>query len=144
MAGKRVLIIDDEKNMRHLLKAMLEKDGYVIVEAMDGVEGLQHLERSSFDFVLCDIKMPRMDGMAFLKRARKSHADKTYVMMSAYGTVETALEAMKEGAYDYISKPFKGDEVLLTLKKAEERERLKEENLRLKSRVKEIDAKYSF
>jgi two-component system response regulator AtoC len=144
MAGKRVLIIDDEKNMRHLLKAMLEKDGYVIAEAMDGVEGLQHLERSSLDFVLCDIKMPRMDGMAFLKRARKSHPDKTYIMMSAYGTVETALEAMKEGAYDYISKPFKGDEVLLTLKKAEERERLKEENLRLKSRVKEIDAKYSF
>ena len=144
MAAKRVLIIDDEKNMRHLLKAMLEKDGYVIAEAMDGVEGLQHLERSSFDFVLCDIKMPRMDGMAFLKHARKSHPDKTYVMMSAYGTVETALEAMKEGAYDYISKPFKADEVLLTLKKAEERERLKEENLRLKSRVKEIDAKYSF
>ena len=98
MAAKRVLIIDDEENMRHLLKAMLEKDGYVIAEAMDGVEGLQHLERSSFDFVLCDIKMPRMDGMAFLKLARKSHPDKTYVMMSAYGTVETALEAMKDTA----------------------------------------------
>ncbi len=144
MAARRVLIIDDEKNMRHLLRTMLEKDGYGVAEATDGVEGLQQLEQSSFDFVLCDIKMPRMDGMAFLKRAKKSQPDKTYVMMSAYGTVETALEAMKEGAYDYISKPFKTDEVLLTLKKAEERERLKEENLRLRSRVKEIDAKYSF
>jgi two-component system response regulator AtoC len=85
-----------------------------------------------------------MDGLTFLKRARESFPEKTYIMMSAYGTMETAVEAMKLGAYDYISKPFKQDEVLLTLKKAEERERLKAENLELKNKIGEIDRKYSF
>ncbi len=82
--------------------------------------------------------------MAFLEKAIQSFPEKTYIMMSAYGTVETALEAIKKGAYDYISKPFKTDEVLLTLKKAEERERLKEENVRLKTQIKRIEDKYSF
>ncbi len=85
-----------------------------------------------------------MDGMAFLEESRKRYPEKTFIMMSAYGTVDTALEAIKLGAYDYISKPFKQDEVLLTLKKAEERERLKEENQELKTKINEIEKKYSF
>jgi len=144
MSQQRVLIIDDEKNMRHMLEVLLDKAGYAVESAADGVEGLQYMEASDFDFILCDIKMPRMDGMTFLKNAKEKHSGKTYIMMSAYGTIETALEAMKKGAYDYISKPFKTDEVLLTLKKAEERERLKEENLRLKTKINEIEQKYSF
>ena len=144
MSGKRVLIIDDEKNMRHMLESLLGKDEYSIESAADGVEGLHLMDQSDFDFILCDIKMPRMDGMTFLRNAKERHPDKTYIMMSAYGTVETALEAMKQGAYDYISKPFKTDEVLLTLKKAEERERLKEENLKLKTKINEIEQRYSF
>jgi len=144
MPQLQVLVIDDEDNMRHMLKTMLGKAGYTVETAADGVEGLQLLKTSDFDFVLCDIKMPRMDGMTFLEEAKEEHPEKTYIMMSAYGTIEVAVEAMKEGAYDYISKPFKSDEVLLTLKKAEERERLKEENLRLKTRIDEIENKYSF
>jgi len=144
MSQQRVLIIDDEDNMRHMLKIMLGKAGYAVESAADGVEGLQHIEKSDFDFVLCDIRMPRMDGTTFLEEARERYPEKTYIMMSAYGTIETALEAMKKGAYDYISKPFKADEVLLTLKKAEERERLKEENLRLKDKISEIEKRYSF
>jgi len=144
MPQLQVLVIDDEDNMRHMLKTMLSKAGYAVTTAADGIEGLQLLETSDFDFVLCDIKMPRMDGMTFLGKARVEHPGKTYIMMSAYGTIEVAVEAMKEGAYDYISKPFKSDEVLLTLKKAEEREQLKEENLRLKTRIDEIENKYSF
>ena len=116
MSQQRVLIIDDEDNMRHMLKIMLGKAGYAVESAADGVEGLQHIEKSDFDFVLCDIRMPRMDGTTFLEEARERYPEKTYIMMSAYGTIETALEAMKKGAYDYISKPFKADEVLLTLK----------------------------
>lgn len=144
MSQQLVLVIDDEKNMRHMLTAMLGKAGYDVKSASDGQEALQVIKEYDFHFVLCDIKMPHMDGMAFLKNAKDKHPDKTYIMMSAYGTVETALEAMKKGAYDYISKPFKKDEVLLTLKKAEERERLKKENLRLKTRISEIEQKYSF
>ena len=143
-SAKQVLIIDDEKNMRHMLQVMLNKEGYKADVAADGIEGLSILDKTGIDFVLCDLRMPRMDGMAFLAKARKKHPDKTYVMMSAYGTIDTALEAMKKGAYDYISKPFKADEVLLTLKKAEERERLKAENLRLQNRIKRFEQKYSF
>ena len=144
MQNRRVLVIDDEKNMRHMLKFMLEKEDYSVSTAEDGLKALERLEKDAFDFILCDIKMPRMDGMAFLSRACKKYPHKTYIMMSAYGTVDTALEAIKKGAYDYISKPFKTDEVLLTLKKAEERERLKTENLDLKKKMEKIRNKYSF
>lgn len=141
---RRVLVIDDEKNMRHMLKFMLEKANYLVSCAEDGLAALALMDQERFDYVLCDIRMPRMDGMAFLKEAGKKYPEKTYIMMSAYGTVDTALSAIKKGAYDYISKPFKTDEVLLTLKKAEERERLKTENLSLKKRMEQIENKYSF
>jgi len=141
---RRVLVIDDEENMRHMLKFMLEKENFSVVCAEDGLMALERMDQDRFDYILCDIRMPRMDGMAFLKRASEKYPDKTYIMMSAYGTVDTALEAIKKGAYDYISKPFKKDEVLLTLKKAEERERLKTENLNLKKKMEKIQDKYSF
>jgi two-component system response regulator AtoC len=144
MIQKRVLIVDDEKNMRHMLEAMLGKAGYAVESAQDGIEALEKMARSTFDFVLCDLKMPRMDGMTFLAGACERFPEKTYIMMSAYGTIETAVEAMKKGAYDYISKPFKADEVLLTLKKAEERERLQRENSTLKDRIRKIEERYSF
>lgn len=144
MSKPCVLIVDDEKNMRHMLEIMIGKAGYRVSSAADGAAALDLLDRSDFDFVLCDIRMPNMDGMTFLKNARKKHPDKTYIMMSAYGAIETALESLKKGASDYISKPFKTDEVLLTLKKAEERERLERENLDLKSRLTKVEQKYSF
>jgi two-component system, NtrC family, response regulator AtoC len=144
MPKKRVLIIDDEKNMRHMLETMLGKQGYDVASAANGMEALEKMARGDFDFILCDIRMPEMDGMAFLEKSIASFPEKTYIMMSAYGTVETALDAIKKGAYDYISKPFKADEVLLTLRKAEERERLKAENTQLKNQIRKIEQKYSF
>lgn len=141
---QKVLIIDDEQNMRHMLSEMLKKSGYKVKCAPDGISGLEMLKKDSFNFVLCDIKMPCMDGMAFLKAAKEYVEDTTIIMMSAYGTIETAIQAMKMGAYDYISKPFKQDEVLLTLKKAEERQRLKNENISLKSRFEQIERRYKF
>jgi two-component system response regulator AtoC len=143
-SGKGVLIIDDEKNMRHMLQVMLNKEGYFTDEAADGIEGLSRMDEKDFDFILCDLRMPRMDGMEFLMKARAMYPEKTFIMMSAYGTLDIALESMRIGAYDYISKPFKADEVLFTLKKAEERERLKQENLRLQDKIKRIEQKYSF
>jgi two-component system response regulator AtoC len=144
MAEKRLLIVDDEENMRHMLQVMLQKAGYIVQTAADGLEGLEQIAKQDFDFVLCDLRMPNMDGMTFLEKTKQTHPDQTVIMMSAYGTIDTALEAMMIGAYDYISKPFKQDEVLLTLKKAEERERLKRENIELQNRLRKIEQKYSF
>ena len=131
----RVLIIDDEDSMRHMLSVILKREGYESVSVGDAVKALQMLDAEDFDFILSDIKMPGMDGLAFLKALKEKRVEETVIMMSAYGTVDTAIECMKLGAYDYISKPFKADEIVLTLKKAEERERLKKENRRLKDSV---------
>lgn len=131
----KLLIIDDEENMRHMLQALLSRSGYEVHVAKDGLEGLAAVQSDTFHFVLCDVRMPALSGMEFLERAEPYLADTTVIMMSAYGTVDLALEAMKKGAYDYISKPFKSDEVLLTLRKAEEREALRTENVRLKKEL---------
>jgi two-component system response regulator AtoC len=102
------------------------------VEASDGGEALQCLSESPFAVMLCDIRMPEMDGLALLRQVRERFPQVTIIMMSAYGTIDTAIQCLKQGAYDYISKPFKNDEVVLCLKKAEERLELREENKRLK------------
>jgi len=142
--AKTLLIIDDEDNMRHMLTALLRKSGYRIDTAADGDEGLAKVQETVYDYILCDIKMPNKDGMAFLREARGFVESATVIMMSAYGTIDMAVEAMKLGAYDFISKPFKPDEVYLSLKKAEERERLKKENIRLKERIQEISEDFQF
>lgn len=141
---KRILIIDDEENMRHMLGELLRKSGYMVDSAENGSIGLEKIKESPYDFILCDIKMPVMDGMRFLKVAKEWLGDTLVIMMSAYGSIETAIEAMKIGAYDYISKPFKQDEVLLTLKKAEERQRLRRENMELRDRFELIERQYRF
>jgi two-component system response regulator AtoC len=141
MIPKRILIIDDEENFRHMLSVILKKEGYDVETASNGEEGLQKIALSPFDQILCDIRMPQMDGLEFLREAQKIGVDATIIMMSAYGTVDIAIEAMKLGAYDYISKPFKPDEIILTLRKAEEREQLRKENRLLR---KEVEKEYSF
>ena len=141
---KRLLIIDDEENMRHMLSSMLKKSGYRVYTASNGSEALDMVDQTLYDFILCDLKMPVMSGMEFFEAARDKLWASTVIMMSAYGSIDTAVEAMKKGAYDFISKPFKFDEVLLTLKKAEERESLKRENRWLKERIKKIQDDYHF
>ncbi len=138
---QRVLVVDDEENLRHMLKVLLGKEGYQVEQAADGTEALAMASRGSYAFILCDIKMPVLDGAGFLRQATAAGVTGTFIMMSAYGTVDTAIECMKLGAYDYISKPFKNDEILLVLRKAEERERLKSENRRLREEMKK---EYSF
>ncbi|WPD21572.1 MAG: sigma-54 dependent transcriptional regulator [Candidatus Electrothrix scaldis] len=136
---KHVLVVDDEENMRHMLSVLLAGEGYQVESAANGKEAIVCLERRSFDFVLCDIRMPEMDGLAFLGAIENLDHGATVIMMSAFGSVDTALEAMKQGAYDFISKPFKVDEVILVLKKAEERERLRRENILLKRKIVELE-----
>src|SRR4030066_265349 len=128
----KILIIDDEDSMRHMLSVILKREGYEPVSFPDARPALEELSRDDFDFILCDIRMPSMDGLEFLKALKEQDARHTVIMMSAYGTIDTAIECMKLGAYDYISKPFKADEIILTVRKAKERERLKRENTRLK------------
>lgn len=128
----QILVIDDEENLRHMLSAMLSRQGYRVDTAENGAEGLRFLTERVYDFILCDIRMPEMDGKEFLMRALEEMVPSAIIMMSAYGSVDTAIECMKLGAYDFISKPFKKDEIVMVLKKAEERERLKSENNRLR------------
>jgi len=139
--AKKILIVDDEANLRHMLQIVLGRQGYEADAAADGEEALRLAAATSYDFILCDIRMPVVDGPEFLRRASEAGIGSTIIMMSAYGTIDTAVECMKMGAYDYISKPFKNDEIVLVLKKAEERERLKDENRRLRA---EIEREYSF
>ncbi len=134
----RVLVVDDEESLRHVLGLMLGRVGYEVSSARNGREALGRL--GGADVVLCDIRMPEMDGLQFLDALPEGAPP--VVMMSAYGTVDTALEAMRRGAYDYVAKPFKQDEIVLTLRKLEERERLLAdrgalavENARLAARV---------
>lgn len=139
---KRLLIIDDEENMRHMLSNLLKKTGYQIDTASDGIEGLQLIDRKQYSVILCDLRMPKLDGISFLKSAGKKLKNTTVLMMSAYATIDDAVESMKLGAYDFISKPFKSEEILHVLAKAEERERLKEENVRLKEHLNKIEESY--
>lgn len=139
-----ILVIDDEENMRHMMASMLKRYGYEVETAADGREGLARLDSAAFDLVLCDIKMPNMDGMTFLRTVKSGPADVTIIMMSAYGTIDLAVEAMKLGAYDFISKPFKSDEVRLAVEKVRERNGLRRENVRLKEQIRRIEERQGF
>jgi two-component system response regulator AtoC len=128
----RVLIVDDEENIRHMLGLVLTGAGYQAMAVGDGESALKELLAKEYDIVLCDIRMPLMSGHELLAQVDQRGLDVVFIMMSAYGDRDTAIEAISLGAYDYISKPFKKDEVLFTLRKAEEREQLRRENAALR------------
>jgi len=132
---RQVLVIDDEAGMRSMLKMVLERAGYPVSVAETALQGISLLEQEEFALVLCDIRMPEMDGISFLAELQRRQIAATVIMMSAYGNLDTAIECLKQGAYDYISKPFKPDEIILTLRKAEERMRLLRENRLLKKEL---------
>jgi two-component system response regulator AtoC len=131
-----VVVIDDEAGVRRTVAMILEDEGYEVMTASNGKEGLVHALARPADIVLCDVKMPEMDGLEFIDAYRREGGSGLIVTMTAYGSVEMAIEAMKRGAYDYIAKPFSADSILLTLRKAEEREKLRKEVGRLRRQVK--------
>ncbi|HLQ68897.1 MAG TPA: sigma-54 dependent transcriptional regulator [Gemmatimonadales bacterium] len=132
---KRVLIVDDEPGLRQSLGLLLTDAGYSVVAEQTGRRALERAAGETFDLVLCDVRMPEMDGLTFLRQYRKGGGNALVIVMSAYGGEDAAIAAMKEGAYDYLPKPFRPDEVVLTLRKAEERERLREEVAGLRAQL---------
>jgi two-component system response regulator AtoC len=131
----KILIIDDDRGHRKSLSLILGDAGYEVRSAEDGEEGLEKALAERPQLILCDVRMPKKDGIAFLKEYREAGGDALVLVMTAYGSIELATEAMKVGAYDYLPKPFGADEVLLTIRKAEERENLRKEVGRLRSEV---------
>lgn len=121
----RVLVVDDDPGFRRSLTLLLEGEGYQVTALGSPTEALAKARTAQFDLILCDVRMPEMDGLEFLRRYQEGGGQGLVIVMSAYGGDDAAIAAMKEGAYDYLSKPFRSDEVLLTLRKAEERERLR-------------------
>jgi two-component system response regulator AtoC len=131
--------VDDEEPMRHMLDLLLRREGFEVVEAKSGEEALEVLGSEAIDVMLSDVRMPGMGGLALVEAAHLKHPELTIVVMSAFGSVELAVDAMTRGAYDYISKPFKQDEVILALRKAEERERLQRENAGLRAQLRQLN-----
>ena len=137
----RILIVDDEASMLELLEIMLAKEGYAVAAARSGAEAIQQLGQEPFDLVITDVQMPDVSGIEVLRKAREATPDAAVIMITAFGSAESAVEAMKEGAYDYVTKPFKVDEITLVIKNALERRNLSRENLLLK---KELKTRYNF
>ena len=133
-----ILIIDDEKAIRKTLSEILSYEGYKIDEAGDGEEGFRKFREKEYDVILCDIKMPKMDGIEFLEKAKEANPDLPIIMISGHGTIETAVEAVKKGAYDYISKPPDLNRLLITIRNAMDKTSLVAETKVLKRRVSKV------
>ncbi|MEZ5014054.1 MAG: sigma-54 dependent transcriptional regulator [Chitinophagales bacterium] len=130
-----ILLVDDEKSIRKTLKEILEYEGYNVDEAGDGSEGYRMIQDGDYDIVLCDIKMPKMDGMEVLEKATQSNPDVPFIMISGHGTLETAVEAVKKGAFDYVAKPPDLNRLLITIRNALDKSNLITETKVLKRRV---------
>lgn len=133
-----ILIIDDERSIRNVLKDILANEGYKTDEAADGEEGWKKFTTATFDVVLCDIKMPKLDGMEFLTRAAAHNPDVPVIMISGHGTIETAVEAVKKGAFDYVAKPPDLNRLLITIRNAMDKNVLATETRVLKRRVNKV------
>jgi two-component system response regulator PilR (NtrC family) len=137
----KILIVDDELSMREFLEIMLKKEGYEVESVEDPEEAFLRTENELYDVVISDVLMPKMNGVELLRKIKESNPDVIVLMMTAYATTETAVQAMKEGAYDYITKPFKVDEIKMVLEKALEKKNLFRENVILKQ---ELKTRYNF
>src|SRR3954453_15549031 len=135
MALRSILVVDDEEPIRQVLTEVLSGHGYVVRTASDGEEALKELAAHDYDAVVTDVRMPRMDGLSLVRAIQQTAPDAPVIVMSAYGSHDLALDAMKAGAYDYLGKPFRPDEVLLVLRKGGEGERLRAENRRLRREI---------
>ena len=137
MIKDKILVADDEQSMREFLDIMLKKEGYKVSLASNGEEVAKLVENDLFDLVLLDIRMPKLDGISALKKIKANAPETIVIMITAYASADTAIKAMKEGAYDYITKPFKVEEIKLIIKNALEKKSLQKENIILKQAVRD-------
>jgi len=137
MIKDKILVADDEQSMREFLDIMLKKEGYKVSLASNGEEVVKLIENDLFDLVLLDIRMPKVDGISALKKIKANSPETIVIMITAYASADTAIRAMKEGAYDYITKPFKVEEIKLIIKNALEKKNLQKENILLKQVVRD-------
>jgi len=136
---ERLLIVDDEPDMLKLLSMIIrEKTPYVAVTTNNPLEALEFAKKGGFDLVIADLKMPGLDGIELLEAIKKADEEIPVIIMTAYGTVESAMETMRKGAFDFITKPFKKEQMLYTIDKALKWVRLQRENRMLKERLKKI------
>jgi len=136
MEKARIMVIDDEESMCKFMQIMLKKEGYDVSSAQSGKEALGELRSSHYDLVIADLMMPEMNGLELLSKVRSIDPELNFIVMTAYASVDTAIEALKKGAFDYIAKPFKVDELKITIKKSLEQKRIAKENLDLKRQLK--------
>ena len=134
----KIIIVDDEAVVRDSLSDWLEDDGYEVKTAVNGMQGLQQISTERFNAAVVDIKMPGMDGVTLLKKIKEVDSELPVIMITAHATIENAVKSMKDGAYDFITKPFPPEKLSVTLKRVVELGRLKEENLHLKKERKQI------
>ena len=137
----RVLVVDDEESLREVLTIMLHREGYLVEAAQDGEQAIKRLRENNFDLVISDIKMPKVSGLELLSYIKEHQPETLVVMITAFSSTDDAVEAMKQGAYDYITKPFQNEEIRLIVRNALEKHALKEENLALK---RELGERFSF
>ncbi len=133
-----ILIIDDERSIRNVLKDILGNEGFKVDEASDGEEGLQKFKQNGYDLILCDIKMPKLDGLEFLDAVVAANSETPVIMISGHGNIETAVDAVKKGAYDYISKPPDLNRLLITIRNALDKTNLVKETKVLKRKVSKV------
>jgi two-component system response regulator PilR (NtrC family) len=131
----RVLVVDDEKSMREILEIFLRNEDYDVSVAADGKSAVESIRSDIFDLIISDMKMPKMGGLELLKNVKESSPDTVFVVMTAFGTTESAVEAMKLGAYDYIQKPFQMDDIRLVVKNALEKQKLQKDVSILKKQL---------
>jgi DNA-binding NtrC family response regulator len=133
--AQTILVIDDEKAIRKALGEILTFEGFIVDEAADGAEGVKKIKENNYDCILCDIKMPKMDGLEVLQIAKAEKPDTPFVVISGHGNIETAVDAVKKGAYDYISKPPDLNRLLITLRNAMDKKTLVAETKQLRKRI---------
>src|SRR5574341_1815868 len=136
-AVEKILIVDDERSMRDVLSIMLKRAGYDVTIASDGEEAITHIDKELFDLVITDLKMPKAGGLDVLRAVKESAPESVVLIITAFASAESAVEAMKLGAYDYLTKPFQVDEVQLISRNALEKRRLATENMLLKREMAE-------
>ena len=137
----KILLVDDENSLREMLSILLQREGYQVENAADGAAALTLAQENNYDLIISDIQMPKMTGIDLLRQLREAENDVTVIMMTAFSSTEEAVAAMKLGAYDYITKPFRNDEIRLVINNALEREQLQQENRQLKQ---QLDQRFSF